>query len=214
MSANTIARKPRATRSIATRPSLFPLYEARVGEVSTVDIPPTQFLMIDGEGAPGSRTFTDAIQALYAVSSTLRFRLRRTIGATQPLMPLEALWSADDPAAFTTARDPSRWRWTLMIAQPYRVTPALVEGARKAAIEKKGLMSAIELRLEHFDEGPAMQTLHVGPFANEGSTIERLFLAIAERHAMPHGRLHEIYLSDPSRADPAKLRTIVRQPFV
>ena len=208
---------PRATSpaKLDLRKSLGAPYSASARRVDEVDVPPIAFLMIDGEGDPNTApAYREAVEALYSVSYTLKFMVKRRTGTDWGVMPLEGLWWADDMSRFTThPADKSGWKWTMMIAQPDVVTPELLEEARRAVAEKKGLAAVGRIRLETFREGRAMQVLHVGPYADEAPTIARLHEAIAEAGHRLGGKHHEIYLGDPRRAAPAKLKTIVRQPF-
>jgi hypothetical protein len=126
-------------------------------------------------------------------------------------MPLEGLWWADDPAVFTRGNR-AQWRWTMMIMQPSFVPRALLTQAIAAAARKKPLPGIARLRVERFEEGRCAQLLHVGPFTEEGPAIERLH-AYIEAHGRLRGKHHEIYLTDIRRADPARWKTIIRQPM-
>lgn len=189
------------------------LYAPRKGRFEIVDVPPLRMLAIDGAGDPNtSEDYARAIAALYAISYGLKFRLKK---ADDPLdysvMPLEALWWADDMDAFT-ARDKARWKWTAMIMQPDRVTQAMVDEVKEEKAAKKDLPALSSVRLATFEEGRAAQCLHIGPYDAEAPTIAALHRFIADEGYALGGRHHEIYLSDPRRSDPAKLRTILRQP--
>lgn len=187
-------------------------YTARRGRFDLVEVPPLQFLMIDGHGDPNtSPDYVDAIATLYPVAYRLKFFSKRELGRDYRVMPLEALWWADDMDAFTRSRDKSQWNWTVMVMTPEWITEAHVEEARAAAEGKAPRLDA--LRLEQFDEGLCVQTLHVGPYDEEGSTLARMHdETIPARGLRMTGRHHEIYLSDPRRAAPERLRTILRQP--
>ena len=178
-----------------------------------IEVPSFSFAMIDGHGDPNvSAAYRQAIEALYSVSYTLKFTLKR--GPQQldyRVMPLEGLWWTPDMADFSVERK-SDWDWTMMIRQPEEVTQDLFEQAVATAASKRDLPAATALRLERFAEGPAAQLLHVGPYADEGPAIERLHAFIAEQGCRLTGKHHEIYLGDPRRAAPEKLKTIVRQP--
>ncbi len=128
------------------------------------------------------------------------------------VMPLEGLWWADDMSKFAVA-DKSNWKWTAMIMQPEFVTEALVRDALPELRRKKKLAAVSRLRFESFTEGHCAQTLHVGPFAAEGPSIESVHAFIAGAGRWLVGKHHEIYLSDTRRADPAKWKTIIRQPM-
>ena len=182
-------------------------------EPAFVDVPELPFLMIDGAGDPTTAPrYAEALQALYAVAYTLRFALkRRPDGVDAPVLPLEGLWWSPDMSAFTTG-DRDAWRWTMLIREPDQVGPEDVARARDDVVAKKHLGAAREVRLERWAEGRAAQVLHVGPYAAEGPTIERLHRFIADAGCRLSGRHHEIYLGDPRRSAPEKLRTIIRQP--
>jgi hypothetical protein len=197
------------------RKELGALYAPGTREPSFVDVPSLRFLMIDGEGDPNSApSFRAAIEALYSVSYTLKFAIRKRGGPDYTVMPLEGLWWADDMSVFRAAwADKSGWKWTAMIHQPEVVTPKLFEEAKKTVVEKKGIASAAALRLETLKEGPAAQILFVGPYAKEGPAIEAVHQAIAARGGRLTGKHHEIYLNSPGRTAPERLRTIIRQPY-
>jgi hypothetical protein len=149
---------------------------------------------------------------LFAVSYTAKFMLKK--GSQQidyAVMPLEGLWWADDMSAFVTG-DKARWKWTMMLMQPSFVPQALIHAAMLEARKKKNLPGIERLRLEEFAEGYCAQVLHIGPFTEEGPTIERLHTYMDARGGRT-GKHHEIYLSDIRRADPKKWKTIVRHPM-
>jgi hypothetical protein len=198
------------TTAIDLEHDLKRLYRARQAP-ELVDVPELEFLMLDGQGDPNvSGRYREAIQALYAVSYTLKFALKRGGGVDYRVAPLEGLWWAEVMTRFSENK--SAWHWTMMIRQPPEVTPELVEEAAAEVARKKRLPAARELRLERFAEGRAAQVLHIGPWADEGPTIERLHAFIEEQGYAKRGRHHEIYLSDPRRTAPERLKTIVRQP--
>lgn len=217
------ARRARAVRAPAAAPSgkidlrksLGTLYAPSARRVDEVDVPPMRYLTIDGSGDPNTApAYHEAIEALFAVSYTLKFLVKRRTGTDYGVMPLEGLWWADDMSRFTThPADKSGWKWTMMIAQPDLVTPEMIDEARRMVVEKKGLAAVGRMRLETVREGRAMQTLHLGPYADEAPTIARVHAAIAAAGGRPTGKHHEIYLGDPRRAAPARLKTIIRQPF-
>ena len=178
-----------------------------------VDVPELPFLVVDGEGDPNTAPgYAEAVQALYTVAYTLRFALkRRPDGVDAPVMPLEGLWWADDLSVFRGG-DRSAWLWTMAIRQPDQVGADDVAAAVEQARRKKGATGLDRVRWERFAEGRAAQVLHVGPYSAEGPTIERLHRFIAGSGCALSGRHHEIYLGDPRRAAPERLRTILRQP--
>jgi hypothetical protein len=177
-----------------------------------VDVPELGFLMIDGHGDPNrSPRYQAAVEALYAVSYALKFAIKRGGGPDYMVAPLEGLWWAEDMASFTV-EDKSVWDWTMMIMQPAEATPELVEQTRREVAQKKQLPAAAELRLQRYAEGTSAQILHLGPYADEGPTIARLHAFIQEQGHQKRGKHHEIYLGDPRRTAPERLRTIIRQP--
>jgi len=178
-----------------------------------VEVPELSFLMVDGHGDPNSAPeYGEAVQALYSVAYTARFALKKAPdGLDYGVMPLEGLWWAPDMTVFTTA-DKSSWDWTMMIMQPAQVTTEVFEDARATAARKKSLPAIERLRLETLAEGRSAQVLHVGPYAAEGPVIQGLHGFIADQGYELDGKHHEIYLNDPTRSAPEKLRTIIRQP--
>ena len=189
------------------------LYHASARAVVQVDVPPLRYLTVDGAGDPNTTpAYAEAVEALFSVSYTAKFMVKRgPLGLDYKVMPLEGLWWADDHAAFA-ANDRAKWKWTMMILQPDIVAADVLEAARAEVIRKKALPAMDRLRLEVFHEGPCAQILHVGPFTEEGPTIQRVHDFITARGALA-GKHHEIYLSDIRRADPARWRTIIRQPL-
>lgn len=190
------------------------LYAPSAKSFSVVDVPAIGFLMVDGAGDPNTaKSYADAVGALYAVAYTLKF-MRKAAGGTPDfaVMPLEGLWWSDDMEDFRAARK-DKWRWTMMIAVPDFISAAEVAAAKKQAAAKKDVPSVGDLRLESFREGKAAQIMYFGPYADEGPTIAALHQFIADQGGALRGKHHEIYLSDPRRTDPAKLKTVIRQPF-
>lgn len=195
------------------RKTLKHLYQPSAKDVVEVDAPTFKFLMVDGEGDPNtSREYAEAVEALFAASYTAKFMVKKGPQKIDyAVMPLEGLWWADDMSAFTT-NDRSKWKWTMMIMQPGFVDDAVIDAALAEVRKKKALPGVDELRVQQFTEGRCAQVLHVGPFSEEGPTIERLHEFIDAR-ASRAGKHHEIYLSDIRRADPKKWKTIIRQPM-
>lgn len=199
---------------IDLKKELKDLYQPSAREVVRVSVPSLQFLMIDGVGDPNtSAEYAQAVEALFSVSYTAKFMVKKGAqGIDYAVMPLEGLWWADDMAAFAT-RDNAQWQWTMMIMQPDFVEPAVILAAVEAVKRKKDLPALSALRLERITEGLCAQILHVGPFSEEAPTIQRVHDFIDDAGAVRSGKHHEIYLSDVQRADPAKWRTIIRQPM-
>ena len=189
------------------------LYRPSAKKVEVVDVPAMNFLMVDGKGDPNtSQSFQDAIEALYPVSYALKFMVKRgEIGVDYGVMPLEGLWWADDMSSFSVDNK-AGWKWTLMIMQPNLVVEEMVKQAIEQVRDKKDPVALALLRYEAFEEGRAAQVMHVGPFSEEGPTVERVHAFIDENDWKRRDKHHEIYLSDIRRANPEKWKTIIRQP--
>jgi hypothetical protein len=201
-------------RKIDYKKQLKHLYRPSAKKVEIVEIPQMNFLMVDGEGDPNiAQSFSDAIEALYPISYRLKFMVKNgEMGIDYGVLPLEALWWADDMSVFTT-KDKNAWKWTLMIMQPAFITSEMVEKATEEVERKKNPVSLPLVRFETFEEGKAAQILHIGPFSQEGPTIEKIHLFIKDNGSQRVGKHHEIYLSDIRRAAPEKWKTVVRQPM-
>lgn len=201
-------------KKIDIRKELQTLYQPPAKEVVRVEVPAMNFLMIDGEGDPNtSQQFKDAVEALFSLSYTIKFIIKKGPEVIDyGVMPLEGLWWADDMTAFTTG-DKSKWKWTVMIMQPKYVTRPIIIAAAAALKKKKNPAALSKVRFEAFAEGTAAQTMHIGPFSEEGPTIKRVHDFIAACGCKRSGRHHEIYLSDVRRADPKKWKTVIRQPM-
>lgn len=198
---------------IDMKKELRQLYHASAREVARVDVPMLNYLMVDGQGDPNtSPQYAQAVEALFSVAYTAKFMLKKGPEAIDyAVMPLEGLWWADDLDAFVT-NDRRKWNWTMMIMQPSLVSGEVISAAIAEVRKKKSLPAIGQLRLEAFTEGACAQILHIGPFTEEGPTIERLHAYIAAHGALA-GKHHEIYLSDIRRADARKWKTIIRQPM-
>jgi hypothetical protein len=187
------------------------LYSPSPKKISIVDVPDMNFLMIDGKGAPTSPQYLSSIQTLYPIAYALKFMVKKATSIDYGVMPLEGLWWADDMTQFSADRK-EEWKWRSMIMQPKYVT----QSDFKAALEqgkKKNLPAIDKVRFESFHEGNAAQIMYVGPFSAEGATIQEIHVAIKASGHQQSGKHHEIYLNDPSRTAPEKLKTILRQPF-
>ncbi len=191
-------------------------YAAKVGKPVVVQVPKMNFIMIDGKGDPNtSQQYIDAIQTLYPVAYTIKFTSKNKYGKDFGVMPLEGLWWTENMADFSTD-DKSNWLWTAMIMQPNDVSEELYKQAVEQVRLKQAPKAIDKIRFESYDEGRAAQVLHVGPYADEGPTIQHLHQFIREQGGVleeSNKHHHEIYLGDPRRTAPEKLKTIIRQPF-
>lgn len=190
------------------------LYNPSAKEFALVEVPPLQFLMIDGQGDPNTApAYQEAIEALYGVAYTLKFMSKNELGKDYVVPPLEGLWWAEDMAAFATQLKDT-WQWTAMIMQPDWLTPEMVTTAIKQVEKKKGPLPGLsKLRLETYHEGLSVQIMHIGPFSTEGPTLAKLHQEFIPANGLAeNGKHHEIYLGDPRKTAPDKLKTVLRQP--
>ena len=191
-------------------------YQAKNHELRIVEVPKLQYLMVDGHGDPNtSQEFKDAILALYPVAYKLKFASKQDLGKDYVVMPLEGLWWADDMATFTTARDKSKWDFTLIIMTPDWVTQDMFRQAVAKVAEKADTpVSLGKVRLETLDEGLCVQTLHVGSFDDEAEILDEIHDDFIPNNGYKMtGKHHEIYFSDFRKVSSDKLRTILRQPI-
>ena len=187
-------------------------YKPSSKEVEIIDVPEFTFIMADGEGNPNTvEDFQLITETLYSFSYTLKFIKKKT-GQDYKVMPLEGLWWARDMSEFSLDRKDD-WLWTLMILQPLGVTPQGSDAVFEEIKRKKQHLPLERLRIESFREGLSAQTMHIGPYADEAPTIGKVHVSINGRGGMLCGKHHEIYIGDPRRSAPEKLKTIIRQPF-
>ena len=181
-------------------------------EPHLVDVPKFQYLMIDGEGTPEGTAFQDAIAALYSTAYTTKFALKKAGREDFVVPPLEALWWADDEAAFEENRR-DEWQWTLMVILPDHVSDEDLRGTL-AELEKKGKLTDVHgrMRTEVLEEGQAVQCLYVGPYDSMGDTISAMQEFAESKGLEFAGKHHDVYLSDPRRTAPEKLKTVLRRP--
>jgi hypothetical protein len=193
-----------------------PLYSPSAKHPAIVEVPDLAFLMVDGRGDPNtSEAYEAALQALYGAAYTLKFSLKKTDPERDfKVAPLEGLWWTDGaaPTMEDLQRDRDGWHWTMMIAVPDAVTAEEVAAAAEAAARKREPAAAPLLRLERFEEGLVAQIMHVGPYSEEAPTIELLHGWVDAQGYELRGRHHEIYLGDPRRTAPERLKTVLRHP--
>lgn len=189
------------------------LYAPSAAEFAIVEVPPMCYLAVDGHGDPNtSPQYAEAIEALYGVAYALKFASKAADGRDFAVGPLEGLWRADDMTAFVTG-DKGSWDWTLMINQPDWITGDEVAPAIAKVRMRKPLDSLERVRMRSLTEGTSVQILHIGPFADEAPTLHRLHHEFLPDHGLTfNGDHHEIYLNDARRTEPARLKTILRQP--
>ncbi len=180
---------------------------------ATVDVPEMQFLMVNGRGDPNTaQEYKDAIAALYAVAYKMKFMSKIDLERDYVVPPLEGLWWAEDMATFTT-REKSEWEWTMMIMVPEWITATIFTDAIEQVRKAKNPVALDKVRLESYHEGLSVQIMHIGSYDDEGPILAEMHSAyIPENGLVRRGKHHEIYLSDPRRVAPEKLKTVLRQP--
>jgi hypothetical protein len=179
-----------------------------------VDVPEMQFIMVDGHGDPNkAQEYQDALEALYAVAYKIKFISKKVFGKDYVVPPLEGLWWADDMDTFTISQDKSKWDWTMMIMIPDWITKEVFIDAVKQVRKGKNPASLNKIRLETYHEASAVQIMHVGSYDDEAPTLAIMHNEFIPQHGYEmNGKHHEIYLSDPRRVAPEKLKTVLRQP--
>lgn len=188
------------------------LYAPGAADFSEVVVPPATYLAVDGHGDPNTTpAYAAALQALYTSAYAVRAALLRRTGDQLVVGPLEGLWSSPDPEAFTR-RDKASWDWTMLLPLPDPVGRDDVEAGLATAARKPGV-AVDDVAVLALDEGRSLQILHVGTYDDEGPTLARLHTEVMPSLGLTwNGRHHEIYLGDPRRAAPERLRTVLRQP--
>ncbi len=190
------------------------LYSPSAKMAEIIEIPPLQFIMVDGHGDPNvSPEYGEAVQTLYSLSYTLKFHVKKTLGIDYGVMALEGLWWMPDMTKFKSAPK-SEWDWTMMILQPDIITRELFEEAKQLVTGKGKAASVDNARLETYIEGLSVQIMYFGPYADEGPTIANLHQFAFDQGYSLHGKHHEIYLNDPRRVALEKIKTIIRQPIL
>lgn len=191
---------------------LSPFYAPKNREWALVDMPPQQFIAVDGAGDPNtSQDYTDAVEALYAVAYTLKFASKHA-GQDFVVGPLEGLWWSPNPEVFT-ARAKHAWHWRMLISQPDWITADQVEEAVAAALAKKKRPTIAQVRHDTLTEGTSAQVLHIGSYDEETPLMARLHEEYLPANNLTlNGLHHEVYLGDPRRTAPDRLRTVIRQP--
>lgn len=190
------------------------LYKPSAKQPEIVDVPPMNFLLIDGVGDPNkSQAFLDAVQALNSASFTLKFSIKKQRDTDYTVMPTEGLWWTERLEDFRIDQ-PDNWIWTIMIRQPDFINAEDVSAAIAQVKAKKKLPALDLIRFDTYHEGRSAQIMHIGPYGvAEIPTVERLDRFIGEQGEKMTGKHHEIYISDPNRAAPEKLKTIIRHPI-
>jgi hypothetical protein len=188
------------------------LYAPPADDFVTIDVPAMRFVKVDGEGDPNTTpAYRATVEWLYGVSHALKFASKAALDKDYTVPPLEGLWTADNPGSFVT-RQKHEWRWTMMIMVPDFVIDVVFDDALAKTSRKRGAAPG-SLRIEPYAEGLSLQILHVRPYDDEGPILARLHDDVMPKLGFTfNGPHHEIYLSDPRKTEPGRLKTILRQP--
>ena len=188
-------------------------YSERKGNISIVEVPEFKYLMCSGQGSPASEGYKNAIEALFPLAYHIKFSIRTNREVDYGVMPLESLWWMDDMTQFSKERM-DEWKWSAMIMQPNFITKEIVAASIEEVSKKKDLPFLDQIELVDFRDGLSAQIMHLGSYADEQPTIEKLHSHIHESGYELTGKHREIYLNDPRRTAPENLKTILRQPIV
>ena len=184
-------------------------------EFVIVDVPEMQFVMVDGHGDPNTaQEYQDAVEALYAVAYKMKFISKKELEKDYVVPPLEGLWWAEDMATFSN-REKSQWDWTMMIMTPEWISVEIFGEAIKKVRQAKDPASLDQVRLERYHEELSVQIMHIGSYDDEGPVLAQMHSDFIPNNGfVENGKHHEIYLSDPRRVAPEKLKTVLRQPVL
>lgn len=184
-------------------------------EFGIVDLPEMQFIMVDGHGDPNTaQEYQEAVEALYAVAYKMKFTSKKTLEKDYVVPPLEGLWWAEDMGTFHT-REKSQWDWTMMIMTPEWITAEIFTEAIQQVQKAKDPASLDLVRMERYHEGLSVQIMHIGSYDDEGPVLAQMHSDFIPNNGLvENGKHHEIYLSDPRRVAPDKLKTVLRQPVI
>lgn len=189
------------------------LYQPGKKEFAEVMVPPMRYVAIDGAGDPNtSAEYSAAVESLYTVAYSVRGEWKKSSGNAFVVGPLEGLWFSDDPAVFT-AGDKDQWKWTMLIPLPDAVEESAIASGMEVAAKKKPELPISKVRVITLEEGLSLQIMHIGSYDDEAPTLAKLHDKIMPAQSLTfNGPHHEIYLSDPRKVAPEKLKTVLRQP--
>ena len=177
-----------------------------------VTVPEMTFVAYDGKGDPNtSKEFQDSMGVIFGLAYTIKFMCKEML-KDFVVMPLEGLWWTDDMSDFSV-HNKENWKWTVMIALPDYIDVKIFNAAKQKLFTKKKLLNIDKARLGKHEDGLSAQILHIGPYAEEPPTIEKLHRFIKEQGYRMHKKHREIYLNSPQRVASEKLKTIIRQPI-
>jgi hypothetical protein len=181
---------------------------------AVINVPEMRFIMVDGKGDPNGKEYAVAVQVLYALSYTIKMSKNRPEDFYDYVVfPLEGLWWTNGPLENYERKD---WLWTAMIRKPDFVTQAVFDAALETAKKKKPGIDISKAELRNFTEGMCVQMMHIGPYSEEPANVQKMQEYIKTKNWKDvTGNIrkhHEIYLSDPRKTAPEKLKTVLRHP--
>ncbi|MCJ8320256.1 MAG: GyrI-like domain-containing protein [Colwellia sp.] len=176
-----------------------------------IDIKEATYLVINGQGSPGKESFNDAVSALYAMAYTVKMTRKKQNKGDYVICKLEArYWSESALPLNQIAQE--QWSWQLMIRTPEHVENSDIQQAAQALLSKGKTVSVENVSLCRHNFGRCIQMLHIGAFEEEKRTIEQMYAFAATEKLTPSSEHCEIYISDPRRVPPERLKTILRSP--
>jgi hypothetical protein len=190
------------------------LYNPSPRKPVIVEVPDMQFIMIDGEGDPNnSEVFQKSLEVLYGLSYTIKFGSKKDLEIDYPVMALEGIWWGT-PRGLTrfSSEDKADWKWTLMMMQPDHIKEEFFLEKKEVLRNRKNPEFLDDVRFERFHEGPVVQQMHIGPYSEEWKTVEPMHKWAEDQGYQLVGRHHELYIGDPRKASPEKLKTVLRHP--
>lgn len=176
-----------------------------------VELKPASYLAISGQGAPGGEKFTTSIGALYGVAFTIKMTRKFAGNQDYAVCKLEGQWWSE-PASDFAKLPQDQWLWKLLIRTPDSITKADLRQAVAVLLKRGKGEDVKQVRLESLAEGLCVQMLHVGPYNMEHETIAVMSAFAQKKQLAFSGKHHEVYLSDPRRVPPERLKTILRHP--
>jgi len=187
------------------RKILNPLYHPSCKILTIVDIPPMNFLMVDGCGKPDGKQFPQAASILYPLAYTIKWMIRLENDIDFHVMPMEVLWKVN--------REKKEFAWTMMLMQPEYVTAEVVTRASQKVQSKVDAALLKKVRFESFAEGMCVQFLHIGPYEGMEASLEKMLaFAFTKGFTAPVRNTHDIYLNDVRKTKPDNLKAIMRLP--
>jgi hypothetical protein len=194
------------------RKELKYLYQPSAKTPAIVEVPRMRFLTVEGAGGVGEGAFQDAIGAIFSLGYPVRFGAKKQLEIEYPVMPLEGLyWDAEGGFEVSLAQA-KELAWKLMMMVPFVIPADFIEATRAEVAAKKELPRLADVRVEDLAEGTSVQVMHIGPYDAETPTVERMLAFAAEQGYRVCGAHHEIYIGDPNRSAPDKLKTVLRYP--